>query len=96
MHTLAAELETALEPASHTALSPLPGDVDLSVEAIAATRPDLEQLIRRLRADDRLVSPRGVALGWRLVRAGDSPLYEPARCDALQRAVRAALHALRT
>ncbi len=72
----------ALTPSQHNrrALRPHVAEVRLLAERLADT--------------DTPVTPRGVALAYRLVTAGGGPLYNPGRADELPAGLRATLAAL--
>jgi hypothetical protein len=87
---LAAGLERALADAQ--APNPAPGSaLPVQRDSVIACRPELIELIERLRAA-RPVYAQGVELAAELLRNSDSPLYQPG--GGLRAATDAALGAL--
>lgn len=62
--------------------------------ALAPLVAELRLLADRLADAESPVTPRGVALAYRLVTAGGGPLYNPRRADELPAGLRATLAAL--
>jgi hypothetical protein len=89
---LAASLDDAVASAA-TRRRRSPTAAPLARGAIAAARPELQELARSLR-EDRIVAARGVVRARRLLTDGSGPLYVESGDGALRRAAQAALSAL--
>jgi hypothetical protein len=71
---LADALRRLLEAARRTRLNPYIAELPLQAREVLETEPLILQLAAELETDEA-VSPRGVILADRLIRAGDSPVY---------------------
>jgi hypothetical protein len=92
-HRLQLARETT-EIVRHADGATLPGASPLDRPAARAARAQLLALASRLADLDRPVTPRGVLLAWRLLTAGESPLYRGESHEPLRTQVEQILEAL--